>query len=245
MATFRRPGMHSEVIDKLRDAAADDKNGLSQRDREFAHGLVSQWDKYGRLSDKQTPWVFTLLERAENATTTGSMQPKKAEHAGINLSASPVKLFEIFDKAKANDIQSPVIRFMAGDDQLRMNLSKDGKLLHIVTQEQNDEGRRNWLAAIDREGVLRLTTKRKIPEKLVETVHSFATNPSQAGKATGQRMKWCCFCARPLVTTDSLYYGYGPICAEKWGLEWGEARSHLKEDALDAIGKFIAEETKS
>lgn len=36
-------------------------------------------------------------------------------------------------------------------------------------------------------------------------------------KATGS----CMFCGRTITTNESLSAGYGPICAENWGLPWG------------------------
>jgi len=32
----------------------------------------------------------------------------------------------------------------------------------------------------------------------------------------------CCFCGRDLDTAESISMGYGPICADKYGLPWGE-----------------------
>lgn len=49
----------------------------------------------------------------------------------------------------------------------------------------------------------------------------------QHGIATGE----CCFCARALSTRESRSVGYGPICAERYGLPWGDTTA---ADALDA-----------
>jgi hypothetical protein len=49
-----------------------------------------------------------------------------------------------------------------------------------------------------------------------------ATNPAAAGKAYGQRVGNCSFCSLPLEDGRSVHVGYGPVCAEKWGLPWGE-----------------------
>ena len=51
---------------------------------------------------------------------------------------------------------------------------------------------------------------------------AFAANPAAVGAAYGKRTGQCCFCCRHLETRESVAVGYGPICAEKFGLPWGE-----------------------
>jgi hypothetical protein len=38
------------------------------------------------------------------------------------------------------------------------------------------------------------------------------------GAATGR----CCFCNKPLKTEESTAVGYGPVCADRFGLPWGK-----------------------
>jgi len=45
-----------------------------------------------------------------------------------------------------------------------------------------------------------------------------ATVAAQYGLKTGR----CCFCGLELTNQASLLVGYGPICAEKFGLPWGQ-----------------------
>lgn len=47
-------------------------------------------------------------------------------------------------------------------------------------------------------------------------------NPDEEFALNGKRFANCCFCGKELTTKESLHVGYGPICAEKWGLPWGE-----------------------
>lgn len=53
----------------------------------------------------------------------------------------------------------------------------------------------------------------------------------------------CCFCGRDLDTAESISVGYGPICAAKYGLPWGEvaepasvvlARDAMKDGGIRA-----------
>lgn len=235
----------SEVIDKLE--AAIEAETLSHKDIGFALSLTRQFrqgmnrGKRKPLSEKQCEWVYILLERAEGSSVTGSMTPKKAEHDVIEL-GDMANIFEKFNKALANDILHPKIRFMVDDKQLSMYLNKDHTRINVGAK--GDFGQNQWFGSFDSAGQFQMSRRYKLPDGTDQVLREFASNPSAAGRAIGLRMKWCCFCARPLTTTDSLYYGYGPVCAEKWELEWGNARARLKNESLDAIGDFIAQETK-
>jgi len=70
------------------------------------------------------------------------------------------------------------------------------------------------------------------PEKLkiiLEFLKELNSNPLLVAltyaKATGN----CMFCGRLITTNESLTVGYGPICAENWGLPWGEIENTILE----------------
>jgi len=47
-------------------------------------------------------------------------------------------------------------------------------------------------------------------------------NPLDTLRVNGIKYSNCCFCGIELTNSASLKAGYGPICADKWGLPWGE-----------------------
>lgn len=55
----------------------------------------------------------------------------------------------------------------------------------------------------------------------------------------GQKFGYCCFCNRDLMNASSIFHGYGPICAEKFGLPWGDtgepSPATIKEVSPDDI----------
>ena len=51
-------------------------------------------------------------------------------------------------------------------------------------------------------------------------INQFCLNPSKESKIYGQKYGHCCFCGLELNNSISVYNGYGPICAEKYGLPW-------------------------
>lgn len=55
-------------------------------------------------------------------------------------------------------------------------------------------------------------------EALKTEIATFCSFPKYQSKIYGQRFGSCCFCGRELTEKASLFYGYGPVCAEKFGL---------------------------
>lgn len=49
----------------------------------------------------------------------------------------------------------------------------------------------------------------------------FLDDPHAAAKAYGKLVGACCFCSRKLTDERSVTVGYGPECAENYGLPWG------------------------
>lgn len=53
-------------------------------------------------------------------------------------------------------------------------------------------------------------------------VRRFAANPEAVASEHGHLTGKCCFCRRALTDARSTEVGYGPVCAEKFGLRWGK-----------------------
>lgn len=55
-----------------------------------------------------------------------------------------------------------------------------------------------------------------------ELLSELASDPAACAAKHGHLTGKCCFCNRKLDTADSTEVGYGPVCAEKFGLPWGK-----------------------
>lgn len=55
---------------------------------------------------------------------------------------------------------------------------------------------------------------------LQHEIESFCMNPLENAVAYGQAYSNCCFCGLELTNKASLQMGYGPICADNYGLPW-------------------------
>lgn len=89
-------------------------------------------------------------------------------------------------------------------------------------KEWNDRFNRDaphWYGRIEADGTVRFG---KGWNSVKDVVAEFNSDPEGVARAYGKRTGNCCFCSRELETKESLAVGYGPICADKFGLPWGE-----------------------
>ena len=63
----------------------------------------------------------------------------------------------------------------------------------------------------------KLMTNSNCAPEVRERVLAAIADPHAAAVAYGQRTGECAMCGRPLVVTDSVNLGIGPVCAEKYG----------------------------
>jgi len=82
---------------------------------------------------------------------------------------------------------------------------------------------------------------RAASEDVVEAVKTFNADPAAVAKLSGQLTGECCFCGRLLETRESVSAGYGPVCAENFGLPWGEVSS---ESGIAHVREQIADESR-
>jgi hypothetical protein len=58
-------------------------------------------------------------------------------------------------------------------------------------------------------------------EAVVALLVAFAAEPERIAAEHGRQTGACCFCSRHLEDARSTSVGYGPVCAERYGLRWG------------------------
>lgn len=75
-----------------------------------------------------------------------------------------------------------------------------------------------------------------LPPSVIEELDKFANDFQAAADAYGKDTGMCCFCATTLTHENSIEYGYGPICAERYGLPhtYEKKRKAVKVD--DVMG---------
>lgn len=69
--------------------------------------------------------------------------------------------------------------------------------------------------------------------QLKDIVENICIDPVDRAGMNGKRFNICCFCGIELTDPRSVHHGYGPICAQKWGLPWDVIDSKVEDIELD------------
>jgi len=177
----------------------------------FACDLVDKGRRFG-LSEKQTAWVHILVVEAD-----GSQE----EAAVVTLP----RIRQMIEQASDAGLAYPKINLAAEGGQ-RVRLIRAGTRSSrpgsITITDGKPYGENTFFGRIDLEGGLHPSGK--MTEEVQDFLIAFDTDPASLATAYGQRMGNCCFCRRDLSTAESVAVGYGPICADRYGLPWGEER---------------------
>lgn len=180
-----------------------DAGKISDRNWEFANSLVSAYKRYGRLSEKQAAWVAKLVSPA----------PRPAQ----TIEAS--RLIAMFDSA-AQNLKRPKIKIeLAGTEIVLKQATKGAEPGSVFVVAAASD---TYLGRISRDGGLNLREAPGVSKiALAQALADFAKAPEATAAAYGKRFGVCCFCSRELTDQRSVDAGYGPVCAERFSLDWG------------------------
>ena len=71
-------------------------------------------------------------------------------------------------------------------------------------------------------GAVQFTYRAVSNPAIADTINAIIADPIGTAKVIGQRTGHCIFCSRELTDAKSIFHGYGPVCAENFGLPWGD-----------------------
>ncbi len=188
---------------------------------EFAHSLISQWKRYGKLSGKQMYWVEKLTQMA-----TGNEEPPMHPEVGDYS-----KVVDLFETASAK-LKSPKIVFAS--DVITVVFSKAGPTAKypgsINVASEGGYGSNSWYGRVTRTGLwmpssaadeLNVEERQALESLLID----FGLDPVASVQKYGKKTGMCCFCHSKLTDERSVNVGFGPHCASSYGLKplWEEA----------------------
>lgn len=184
--------------------------GRGRRD-DFLMSLVDFYAAKGRFSQGQRVWAHKLAQqltaRAEKPATptTGETFPRLVEML----------------RTASESLKHPRIVGRFDEGALRINLAGERARfpgsLNVTSEGSFDD--RTWYGRIHADG--RWEPSKSCPAWVTTRLREFNADPASVAKLQGQKYGACCFCSRELITTESVTAGYGPVCAEKYGLPWG------------------------
>jgi hypothetical protein len=154
--------------------------------------------------------LIALMQRAQRRPLAQDGTPGHIAHVRFALTNTP--------RGLRLEIAGPSSRYA-------------GQLL-ALSQERGRAGRRQLYgrlvadaatATVYIASVGQSQIEQHIHREIVEVLRAFANDPAGYSGAHGRATGQCCYCGRGLTDPRSVTVGYGPICADYYGLPWGDA----------------------
>ena len=168
---------------------------------DFAESLLAQYDERGDLSEKQWYWINKL---AQEHAARGAFLP----------------IYELLAKASEHLKYPKLVLNIDGHD---LKLYRSGpKSKHCGAVQITDGGAFGdnvWYGRIEESG--NLIASRDCVDTVRAALISLAGDVVGVTAAYGIATGNCCFCNARLTDERSLEAGFGPTCANHFGLPWG------------------------
>jgi hypothetical protein len=189
---------------------------LGKSDREFAQSLIDQFYKKG-ISPKQLEWVIKLTDRAK---------APKSVLPTVNV-GSFTGVVDLFKKA-GTKLKWPKITLLCQGKQVRLAVAGSGSKApgSINVMGEGQFPNREWFGRVSPSGEwFPGKAAGSFLSDLEKLLIRFGKDPAGVAKEFGALTGNCCFCSRPLSDVRSTAAGFGPVCAENYGLtdEWKTA----------------------
>lgn len=173
----------------------------------FARSVLNAFSSR-RASHDQRAWIHILA--TEHSKPKNPVK-KTIEFGSVNL---------LFAVASQKGLKQPRIRLRG----MTVRIGYTGRIIVIRTSWE-----RKMIAEV-RDNLLELS-EFVTPEEESELI-LFAQDPLHYAPLYGQRTGNCMFCGLMLTTAESVGSGYGPICADNWGLPWHESEGARREKMI-------------
>lgn len=226
-AAIRRKEENVEEFGKREPAALA---WLTGNNGDFAASLLEQVRKRGDLSPKQLQAVYNSIAREED---WAKQREQKATQTQINMT----DLLDRFALALKAGIKRPKVN--TGDLLFSLAPAHGHNAGHVYVKGEKDAyGDRPYLGKITPEG--KFFAGRGVEDDVKQRIAEVGADVVGSAKAHGAQHNNCCFCSRDLTTNESVSNGYGPICAERYGLPWTvteefkQAKAELKKANQEA-----------
>lgn len=165
-----------------------------------------------RISDKQQFWIDKLVTEGQ------ARRDNKQEKPAATLVLEPLANF--FSQA-ANHLKYPKIqlRHQSKTVLIKRAGTRSKHAGSLFINDGTGFGGK-YYGKIDTTGGVFLTKDGEQMD-LLPLLTALANNPAEIAAEHGRLTGNCCFCLKELTDERSTSVGYGPICADHWGLPWG------------------------
>lgn len=189
---------------------------LGDRDQDFAVSLLDAYDRPNGPSEKQAYWISNKAARIRELQAQQSV-PNPQTYLDLT------RIRAMFAKAELA-LKHPFVLVDSAVGVLRIRPAGDASKYvgQLMVSTDGAFENRQWLGRIDHDGrYIRADIFKPAQPEVVEALQALATDPEAVAKAYGRKYGVCCFCSRGLTDERSVTAGYGPVCADRYGLDWG------------------------
>lgn len=131
-------------------------------------------------------------------------------------------ILSLFDTAKSR-LKRPSVILDAGDTEIRLSVAGETSRfpgsINVTDTDPNFDTRK-WFGRITLDGKFETSSRVIVPAECEKTLLAFAADPIGVAAAYGRKTGYCCMCNRKLKDKRSTELGYGPVCAENYGLQY-------------------------
>lgn len=175
-------------------------------------------------TDQQEAWLH--IKAIQWLDGAKSEQNRLATAKVLNV----VGIIRLLEKAKDSGLKLPGIR-IALDRQRSIKLTVAGGRARIPGSINILRGR-DWFGRIRLDGTLDL--KSTTPDWVTQLLVEFAADPITVARRYGRLTDSCSFCGKDLSDDRSTKVGYGPTCASRYQLPWGDGKTEMPDDAPES-----------
>lgn len=202
--------------------------------RDFATNLVEFLDRKQYWSEKQLTWARRLAQSIHDELRSREPAQPVVDVAIQGLDLGDVKpLVAMLTRARSLGVVYPAIRME--EFIIRLPKTADLDLVVRVASDKSFLGKfqdSRWFVHPRYRNL-------RIEEDFLALMREYLEQPIEKSSLMGRRFGRCMFCWRTLERDASINVGYGPICAERYGLPWGDNttswRDQVKETSSDTI----------
>lgn len=185
---------------------------LPPSDVEFAKKLIHGFKTFGGLTPKQAPWVVVLIDRALGKAPTKPQATEVGDLSGV---------YGLFQKAKQH-LKFPKIRLEVDGQAVVLAVAGDKSKYAGAIQLTDGEkfGFNRYFGRVEKSGQFLPSMKEQAAApKIGAVLKALAADPLKVAAEHGKLTGYCCFCNKSLSDPQSAAAGYGPVCADNWGLK--------------------------
>lgn len=165
-------------------------------------------------STKQVTLGEFLYARGDYSFFAVAQQARPAAQTVGNLSG----IMRLFDTARQH-LRFPAIVL----DGFRLSIAgpraRVPGSLTVTSDDRDQDGQRAWYGRVQSHG--EFEPSRDAPADLGDKLRRLAADPAGVAAEYGRLHGRCCFCNKALRDERSTAVGYGPDCADHYGLPWG------------------------